>query len=150
MRDFPKRLSPSAPYGALLKRASDQPQRHAMKAYHPEGGADYLALVRRLPCLYCGVEPCGEAAHVKFACASFGMSNMLGKRVDDSRALPLCRDDHQNARHAQHKGNERAFWEALGVNAYPVTQRLYERRFDFVAMYYVIVEAIAERSKKRA
>jgi hypothetical protein len=100
-----------------------------------------------MPCLYCGVEPCGEAAHVKYSSAAFGMKNMLGKRVDDSRALPLCRDDHQNARHAQHRGNEEAFWQGLGIVPYQVTARLYAQRGDLVAMRYVIVQAIAERSK---
>lgn len=149
MRDFPKRLQPPAPPGALLKSITvAAPRRARAELKGGDSEPDYLALVRRLPCLYCGVEPCGEAAHVSFACASFGMSNMLGKRVDDSRALPLCRDDHQNARHAQHQGNERAFWEALGIVPYRVTQRLYSQRHDFVAMYHVAVEAIASRDKK--
>lgn len=145
-RSHPKRLQPPAPPGALLKRASDQPQRKRFGSNKDE--PDYLALVRRLPCLYCGVEPCGEAAHVNFSSAEFGRVNALGKRPHDKFSLPLCRDDHQNARHAQHKGNEQAFWDGLGISAYLVASQLYAQRGDFVAMHAVVIRAIAERSKR--
>lgn len=140
----PQRITPPARPGALLKRTLPAPR--LFKAEPAEDG-NYLALVRQMPCLYCGVEPCGEAAHVKYSCAAFGMKNMLGKRVEDSRALPLCRDDHLNARHAQHRGSEEAFWLALGINPYLVTTQLHAQRGDLVAMRYVIVQAIADRSK---
>lgn len=78
------------------------------------------------------------------------MKNMLGRRVDDSRALPLCRDDHQNARHAQHRGSEEAFWAGLGINPYHVTTRLYAQRGDLVAMRAVVLIAIAERGNTGA
>ena len=74
-------------------------------------------------------------------------SNMLGKRVSDSRALPLCRDDHQNHKHAQHRGSEEAFWAALGIVPYQVTQQLYAKRDDMIAMRFVIITAIASRGK---
>jgi hypothetical protein len=141
----PQRISRPEPPGSLLKRTTSAAPRRAYA--EPRGGdSTYLPLVRQLPCLYCGVEPCGEAAHVKYSCAAFGMKNMLGRRVDDSRALPLCRDDHQNARHAQHRGSEEAFWSALGINPYHVCARLYAQRGDLVAMRAVVLVAIAERT----
>lgn len=143
----PQRISRPEPPGSLLKRITvgTAPRRDGAE---PKGGDPaHLAEVRQMPCLYCGVEPCGEAAHVKYSCAAFGMKNMLGKRVEDSRALPLCRDDHLNARHAQHRGSEEAFWAALGINPYVVTTRLYAQRGDLVAMRAVVLVAIAERSK---
>lgn len=141
----PQRISRPEPPGSLLKRitAVTAPRRDG--AEQRGGDPAYLAEVRQLPCLYCGVEPCGEAAHVKYSCAAFGMKNMLGKRVSDDRALPLCRDDHLNARHAQHRGSEEAFWARLGINPYRVTARLYAQRGDLVAMRAVILVAIAER-----
>lgn len=142
----PQRLTRPAPAGSLLKAAA-APTATARTSHH--GDADYLALVRQCPCLYCGVEPCGEAAHVKFSSARFGKSNALGKRLRDEDALPLCRDDHQNARHAQHKGSEEAFWEGLGISPYLVAKRLYAHRGDLVAMRAVVMVAIAERSKKK-
>ncbi|UFW75151.1 hypothetical protein [Bradyrhizobium sp. WU425] len=77
------------------------------------------------------------------------MKNMLGKQVSDDRALPLCRDDHLNAKHAQHRGSEEAFWARLGINPYRVITRLYAQRGDLVAMRAVVMVAIAERSKQQ-
>jgi hypothetical protein len=140
----PQRISRPEPPGSLLKRITVAAQRRDLA--EPKGGDPaYLAEVRQLPCLYCGVEPSGEAAHVKYSCAAFGMKNMLGKRVSDDRALPLCRDDHLNAKHAQHRGGEEAFWAALGINPYRVTTQLYAQRGDLVAMRTVILVAISER-----
>jgi hypothetical protein len=129
----------------MLKRTIAPP---SATGAEPKGGDDpgYLAKIRRLPCLHCGMEP-SEAAHVKYACASFGMSNMLGKRVDDSRALPLCAEHHRIDRQAQHQGNERAFWERLGIQPYLVTKQLYAQRDDPVAMLAVVTWAIMNRSK---
>lgn len=138
----PRRLTPPAAPGSLLKGATDS---HPRKARREE--PDYLAKIRQLPCLYCGVEA-GEAAHVNFSNAEFGRVNSFGKRPHDKFAVPLCRDDHQNARHAQHKGNEEAFWLALGIDPYAVARQLWEQRFDLVAMENVVRVAIANRSKR--
>lgn len=148
-RSRPQRILPVSSPGALLKRVDTQPRPQRKRLEQGDGrDVGYLAMVRQMPCLYCGVEPCGEAAHVKYSCAAFGMKNMIGKRVEDSRALPLCRDDHQNAKHAQHKGSEEAFWLALGINPYLTCQRLYAQRGDVVAMRAVVFCVIAERSRQ--
>lgn len=146
MIELPKRLTPPAAPGSLLKGvAASAPQ----SRIPPEKGGrpDYLALIRQLPCLYCGQQPCGEAAHISFSSAQFGKTNSFGKRAHDSCALPLCRDDHLNAKHAQHKGNEEAFWLALGIDPYFTAKRLWEQRSDFVAMENVVRVAIANRTK---
>lgn len=140
----PKRLTPPAPIGSQLKRVSDLPHRRAPKP-EKEDDPDYLALVRQCPCLYCGLEPAGEAAHVRFASAAFGKASGMGKTPSDKWALPLCRDDHLNARHAQHRRSEAAFWQGLGINPLLVCQRLYAQRGDLVAMRAVVMVAIAER-----
>ena len=118
----PRRLTPPAPIGSMLKSSSAE--RTAPRKDASDSDAAYLARVRLLPCLYCGVEPCGEAAHVKFSSSAFGKANSFGKRPHDRDALPLCRDDHQNARHAQHRGSEEAFWQGLGISPYLVASRL--------------------------
>ncbi|EJN07922.1 Protein of unknown function (DUF968) [Bradyrhizobium sp. YR681] len=141
----PQRITPPAAPGALLKPVCEIAQIRKVK---PElaDDPDYLALVRQCPCLYCGVEPCGEAAHVRLASAAFGKSSGLQKKPHDQWALPLCRDDHLNARHAQHKRNEEAFWRALGINPLLIAQRLYAQRGDLVAMRAVAIVAISERT----
>jgi len=143
----PKRLTPPEPPGALLKRFDGFPAR-ARKAEQAAHDPAYLEMVRQLPCLYCGVEPCGEAAHLKMASAAFGKPLRFGKKPEDRWALPLCRDDHQNALHAQHRQAEAAFWEALGINPLLVAAKLYAQRGDLVAMRAVVMVAIAERGKK--
>jgi hypothetical protein len=142
----PQRITPPAAPGSLLKPACELAQIRKFKAEPIEGEA-YLALVRQCPCLYCGVEPCGEAAHVRLASAAFGKSSGLQKKPDDCWALPLCASDHRNARHAQHKRGEAEFWQSLGINPLIVCERLFAQRGDLVAMRAVVFVAIAERSK---
>jgi len=145
--EMPKRLQPPAPPGALLKRVDELPQRRAHGAA-PEGDhPDYLALIRRLPCLYCGLEA-SEAAHVRFASAVFGKASGLQKKPHDKFCVPLCAEDHRLAKHAQHNRNEEAFWIGIGINPLLVAEQLWAQRHDFVAMYHVAVMAIANRSKK--
>lgn len=146
MHNRPRRLTPPAPYGALLKRDAEQPQRRAMKA-EPHGDADYLALIRQLPCLKCGMEP-SEAAHVRFASSAFGKASGLQKKPDDKWALPLCASCHRLARDAQHNRNEQEFWASLGINPLRVANQLYAQRGDFVAMHAVVMVAISERTKQ--
>ncbi len=139
----PRRLTPPAAPGTLLKGAAV-----AVPRVVSEGrDANYLELVRQCPCLYCGQDPAGEAAHVRMASAAFGKSSGLQKKPDDCWALPLCADDHRNAKHAQHNQSEQAFWEGLGINPLIVCEKLWAQRGDLVAMRYVIMQAIADRSK---
>lgn len=140
----PRRLTPPAPLGSLLKRFDAVAR---VKRMTTSDDPEYLALVRQCPCLYCGMDPCGEAAHVKFSSAAFGKANKLGKRPDDENALPLCGEDHRIARHAQHNHNEEAFWLAIGISPYLVAEKLYAQRGDLVAMRAVVMVAISERGK---
>lgn len=143
--NHPQRITPPAPIGSLLDRT-------ASRALAPKTDAgkdeNHLALVRQCPCLSCGHDPCGEAAHVKFTSFAFGRANKLGKRPHDCDALPLCREDHLIGRNAQHKGDEEAFWQALGIEPYAVARDLYDRRGDLTAMRMVVMVAIANRDKK--
>lgn len=147
MRNFPRRLTPPEPPGSMLKRFADVPQQRAPKA-EPSEDPDYLALIRQCPCLYCGVDPCGEAAHVRLASAAYHAASGMGRKPPDRLSLPLCREDHLNARHAQHRRNEREFWESLGINPHCACERLYAKRGDLVAMRAMAFVIISERDKK--
>lgn len=144
-REFPKRLTPPPPYGSMLKGASRSAPE--MRIPTQERNADYLALVRQLPCLKCGTDP-SEAAHVRFASAAFGKSSGLSKKPDDCWALPLCSSCHRLARDAQHNRNEQEFWDSLGINPLLVASQLYAQRGDFVAMEQVVRVAIMNRKKR--
>lgn len=143
----PQRIFTPSPPGTLLKRAgaADVPQR--LRNEKAPEDADYLKLIRQLPCLKCGVEPCGEAAHVRFASAAFGKASGLGKKPDDKWVLPCCGSDHRLARDAQHNRNEQAFWNDIGINPLIACQRLYAGRGDLVRMRSIAHLIIAERRR---
>lgn len=145
-RSRPQRLTPPAPLGSLLKRATVPTATARTSSF---GDADYLALVRQCPCLHCGLDPSGEAAHVRLASAAYRKSSGMGKRPEDRWSLPLCREDHLLARHAQHNRNEGEFWESLGINPLLACERLYAQRGDLVAMRAVCFVVISERSLRR-
>lgn len=50
----------------------------------------YLEWVKELPCSICGVEPCGDAHHIK------GVGNLSGAGLTapDWAVMPLCRKHH--------------------------------------------------------
>lgn len=140
----PQRVSHPEPPGSLLKRITvvTAPRRAGAE---PKGGDPaYLAEVRQLPCLKCGMEP-SEAAHVRFAFAAFGKASGMGKKPCDADAAPLCAGCHRLDRDAQHSRGERMFWAELGINPLLVAQRLYAQRGDPVAMRAIVLVAIAER-----
>jgi hypothetical protein len=141
----PQRILPVSPPGALLKRTPSVCQPRPKRIEQGEGREPaYLAAVRTLPCLSCGMEP-SEAAHVRFASAAYGKASGLGKKPEDRWVLPLCASDHRLARTAQHNRNEHAFWADLGINPLATAVRLYAQRGDLVAMQAIILITIANR-----
>jgi len=145
INNSPRRVAAVAPPGSLLKRVAVQPRTQARGDAGRD--ADYLAMVRQLPCLKCGDEPC-EPAHVRFASAAFGKAGGMQKKPDDRHSVPLCPGCHRLDRDAQHNRNEREFWDSIGLNPLMVAQRLYAQRGDLVAMRAVVMVAIAGRGTR--
>lgn len=85
----------------------------------------YLAYLRRLPCCVRHLGGCGgrtDPAHVRFADAGRGKPlTGLQTKPDDRWCLPVCRTHHE----AQHATNERAFWQAAGIDPLTLSERLY-------------------------
>lgn len=76
----------------------------------------YLSFVRRQPCISCGKPGPSQAAHVRSGYPEAGWRPTgMAEKPDDTRTLPLCRDCHLDGPKAQHKGNERRWWQDLGV-----------------------------------
>jgi hypothetical protein len=142
--DHPQRLTRPAAPGLLLKRAAAL-GRPPYQERKPGGDPYYLHFVRQCPCLYCGMQPAGEAAHVRFASGAHHKASGMGMKPPDRWALPLCGEHHRLSDKSQHNKGERAFWEELGINPLLVATRLYKQRGDIVAMQAVIICAIAER-----
>lgn len=78
--------------------------------------SDYLDYIRRFECIIC--EAPAEAAHVRYGDWSnyAKVSSGLSKKPDDCWAIPLCPNHHRLTNEAQHKGNERRFWERHGID----------------------------------
>ena len=86
-----------------------------MKQRRPrEKDNDHLSFLRGLPCCVCGDDATVEAAHIRFSDTRVAKINSgLQAKPHDRFALPLCGRHHRE----QHdKGNERAFWEAKGID----------------------------------
>lgn len=140
--EFPRRISPIAPRGTLLKCTSAQPRAHRPDERED---SDHLALVRQCPCLKCGLDGFSEACHVRFASAAFGKASGLQKKPADRWAVPLDAACHRLARDAQHKRNEQEFWASLNIPVLQVCKLLYGNRGDLPAMRATIFLAIMGR-----
>lgn len=145
------RISPIAFPGSLLK--GQKPEKR--KTFKRPGevktrkgrdlDAGYLALVRRLPCLSCDVDPAREAAHVRMTGAGKPMSG-LGVKPSDRYALPLCSTCHTGSATAQHVVGEAKFWGDLGLDPLLICERLRSAAPSLEAMRAV---AFKERETRR-
>ena len=143
IRPLPQRITAIAHPGALLKHAFDRVAR--ARAIETPADPSYLEMIRQLPCIKCGMEPCGEAAHVRITSAAFHKRGGIGRKPEDRWALPLDRGCHQTDPDALHRRGEYLFWADLGINPLLICERLYRQRGDLVAMRAVILSAMAER-----
>ena len=142
-RELPQRIAIPAAPGELLKLTLG-----FLRDARPEQTASdpaYLAVVRQLPCLKCGLEPCGEAAHVRISSAAFHKRGGMRKKPDDRWALPLDRGCHVSDPDALHRRGEYIFWNELALNPLLICERLYRQRGDLIAMRAVILSAMATR-----
>ncbi|WJR66999.1 hypothetical protein QTA58_22885 [Neorhizobium sp. CSC1952] len=102
----------------------------------------HLAWIASLPSVISGAFGC-EAAHVNFPDKRFG-KHMRGKgtKAGDNWTLPLLPDEHRTGPNAQHKtGHEQAWWEAHGIDANTLADRLWRVSGDTEAAIKIILEA---------
>ena len=133
------RISPKAAPGSLLKGERKPKQKR-------EREPDYLALVRRCPCLACDADPAGEAAHVRMAnSGSQKPITGIGIRPDDCWTLPLCPTCHDE----QHALGEETFWGVwnLGVNPVEAATLLYHARKGGIEAMRAIIFTAREMRK---
>ena len=72
----------------------------------------------KLPCLICGRKP-SDPHHLRFT-----QRRALGRKVSDEFTVPLCRVHHR----AVHRvGDERAWWQAAGIEPVKVARRLWKQ-----------------------
>lgn len=128
-------LSPATP-GELLKRPRQDSSRKRSSMGRAPRVLDgrHLNAVRQCPCLKCGLDPAGIAAHVRMNSSAFGKRTGLGEKPDDCWTVPLCRDDHDE----QHRIGELQFWHDLDVNPLHVAKRLADLSPDISKMVSAI------------
>jgi len=74
---------------------------------------EHLRFVAQQPCLVCGRKP-SDPHHLRHV-----QARALGRKVSDEFAVPLCRSHHR----AVHRvGDEKAWWQAAGVDALKVAR----------------------------
>lgn len=138
----PQRITPLAKPGELLKRFTVVvPPPSAPAQAEPQ----YLAMIRQLPCLKCGLEPAGEAAHVRMQSAAHGKRGGMGRKPEDKWAIPLCGGCHREDKGALHRIGELSFFHLLGTHPLLVCEKLYAAKGDVVRMRAIVLTAIAER-----
>ena len=143
MTTRPQRLARPADYGALLKRDLP-PARKQQPRQQSDADPAYLAMVRQCPCLRCGQDPAGEAAHVRLNSATHGKFGAKGKKPSDKWALPLCGGPH-GCHAEQHKIGELPFWYAIDQSPFLICQKLYAARGDLITMRMVVTAERRDR-----
>ena len=137
----PQRFAISLRPGVLLKRIVAT--RNTIRRQEAgDRDPDYLARIRQCPCLYCSVEPAGQAAHVRRQSGVHNKRGGMGKKPADKWALPLCFEHHM----LQHRLGELQFWHDAGIDPLRVCVELYQRRTDFVAMRALALGFIADHT----
>jgi ERF superfamily len=79
---------------------------------------EHLRLVAQQACLACGRKP-SDPHHLRFM-----QPRALGRKVSDEFAVPLCRTHHREAHRA---GDERAWWEQIGIDPVKVARELWRK-----------------------
>ena len=87
-----------------------KPQRRATSPMRkgPPRDAAYLAWIREMPCIVCGVEGRSEAAHT-------GSDGGMSQKASDYSCVPLCAGCHTQAPGAYHLAGKGAFERRHGL-----------------------------------
>lgn len=134
------RIANRAPYGALLKHP--RPATHKAPARTPRVlEPDHLACIRRLPCTACGLEPCGEAAHVRMQSGAYGKRSGMGVKPDDRFAVPLCHPCHME----QHREGELTYWYRLNLSPLLLCTALHNATSDLPRMRKIVIDFMERR-----
>lgn len=80
---------------------------------------EYLAFMRRLPCIISGKTAETVAHHVRVGL------NRGAKRPGDDRCIPLADSLHNIHPGSLHTGSERVFWNRYAIDPFPLARDLY-------------------------
>jgi hypothetical protein len=96
-----------------------KPQRRATSPTRkgPPRDETYLAWIREMPCIACGVEGRSVSAHT-------GTDGGMSQKASDYSCVPLCADCHTQAPGAYHRIGKWAFEERHGLSSARMVERL--------------------------
>ena len=83
----------------------------------PPRDAAYLAWIREMPCIACGVEGRSEAAHT-------GTDGGMSQKASDYSCVPLCANCHTQAPGAYHRAGKGAFERRCGLSLAGIVAQL--------------------------
>jgi hypothetical protein len=102
---------------------------------------DHLAFIRTLPCLVTGKRGV-HAAHIRYPDPRFAKRAVgIGEKPDDKWTVPLHPSMHTDGPDAQHKHNEREWWEHQGIDPVAVAAALWAATGDEEAGEQIIEQA---------
>ena len=78
---------------------------------------EHLRFVAKQACLVCGRKP-SDPHHLRYL-----QPRALGRKASDEFAVPLCRVHHRALHRAR---DERAWWQAAGIDPIPVARKLWD------------------------
>ena len=121
--------------GNFRNRGFRQKHKNSERYKQRPGMSDeHLALVRALPCVVCGKEPCGEVHHLNSGTGERG----AGLRSTDKWGVPLCRIDHDIVERAGSR-REVSTFEAWGIDAHVLAQDLWAATGSLERMRAIVV-----------
>jgi hypothetical protein len=96
-----------------------KPQRRAVSSTRkgPPRDPAYLAWVREMPCIACGLEGRSQAAHT-------GTDGGMSMKASDYSCVPLCADCHRQSPDSYHRAGKPAFERRHGLCLGRVVARL--------------------------
>lgn len=130
-----------APVGSLFKQPRLEKRHKRMRSERVHDDK-HLALVRKCMCMVCGMDPAGEAAHVRISSAAHSKPNTGSRKPDDKWTLPLCHECHMR----QHSEGELTFWYRIGLSAVHWCQELFRVTGDLDAMRATVMRSYRERT----
>lgn len=115
------RIAPPAAPGSLFKQAAPVRKKKLQMGRQPrERDEAHLQAIRQCPCVKCGIDPAGEAAHIRITRAGKPIAG-IGNKPSDCWTAPLCHDEHME----QHRVGEVSFWADVGIDPLKLAEKLY-------------------------
>lgn len=91
-----------------------------------EKSEGHLAFIRKLPSILSGKRDRVQAAHIRYADPLYAKRKTgIGEKAHDKFTVPLTAAEHLDGEDAQHKSNERAWWEKHGIDPLQVAAALW-------------------------